>query len=236
MQKRNRISESLIKSTVRKALLETAIDELANYPQSFSMEEFKKLTSFNARVQYCNQRLERLGSGSGRIVYRIDDATVLKLARNNKGVAQNEAEADDWYARQNGLTTEVYDTDENHLWIEMQLARKARAADFRRLTGHDFRFMCGFVDYVRSLYARRTMWGPYVDKETYDAFVESGEFEDSFFYYLYDYMTNMTLEAVGDLKRPSSWGVVTDPDGEERLVIVDMGLNDTVYNDYYNGR
>ena len=236
MQKHNKISESLIKSTVREVLLETAIDELANYPQSFSMDEFKKLTSFNARVKYCNQKLYRLGSGSGRIVYQIDDATVLKLAKNMKGVAQNEAEADDWYARQEGLTTEVYDVDEKYLWVEMQLARKARVADFKKLTGHDFKFMCGFIDYVRSLYARRTMWEPYIDKETYDKLVESEDFEDTFFYTLYVYMTNMTLDVVGDLKRASSWGVVKDKDGEERLVIVDMGLNDNVYNEYYKRR
>ena len=64
------------------------------YPASFNMEEFKNMKSFNQRIQYCEQNLQRISSGSSRIVYRIDDEKVLKLAKNKKGLAQNEAEVD----------------------------------------------------------------------------------------------------------------------------------------------
>ena len=43
---------------------------------------------------------------------------------------------------------------------------------------------------------------------------------------------NYQLESYGDLMRLSSWGVVKE-DGEERLVIVDYGLTDDVWNDFY---
>ena len=61
------------------------------YPTSFNIEEFKQLKSFNQRIQYCEQHLQRISSGSSRIVYKIDDEKVLKLAKNKKGLAQNEA-------------------------------------------------------------------------------------------------------------------------------------------------
>jgi len=50
-------------------LIQKDLDE--DYPTSWSIEEFKKLTSFSARVNYCNQHLQRLSSGSSRIVYKI---------------------------------------------------------------------------------------------------------------------------------------------------------------------
>ena len=72
------------------------IDEMA-YPVSFNMAEFKMLTTFVERIRYCQTRLQRISSGSARIVYKIDNEKVLKLAKNRKGIAQNEAEGGDYY-------------------------------------------------------------------------------------------------------------------------------------------
>ena len=72
------------------------INEMA-YPVSFNMDEFKMLKTFAARIKYCQARLQRISSGSSRIVYKIDNEKVLKLAKNRKGIAQNEAEGGDYY-------------------------------------------------------------------------------------------------------------------------------------------
>lgn len=58
------------------------------YPETFNMEEFKSISRFASRIKYCETHLQRISSGSGRIVYKIDDEKVLKLAKNPKGVAQ----------------------------------------------------------------------------------------------------------------------------------------------------
>ena len=72
--------------------------------QAFNIEEFSKLHSFQKRVQYCNERLQRLGAGSSRIAYKLNEERVLKIAKNSKGIAQNEKEAD--FGRNNyGITT-----------------------------------------------------------------------------------------------------------------------------------
>lgn len=49
---------------------------------------------------------------------------------------------------------------------------------------------------------------------------------------LYDYMANTGLEAYGDLTRISSWGVVRR-DGGEDIVLIDFGLDDDVYANFY---
>lgn len=223
---------------MRKIILTTEqynrlLDEMA-YPMTFNMDEFKRLSSFAARIRYCQSRLQRLSSGSSRIVYKIDDEKVLKLAKNKKGIAQNQAECD-YYLQQIGCFAKIYDVDtDNYLWIEMQLARKAKPSDFKRLTGYDFNVICAWIDYYSESYSRRR---GYRNRE-YDELFQSDEFQnvyddyDSIFYQLQDYLGNYQLESTGDLKRISSWGVVSN-NGQEEIVLIDFGLNDDVWNDYY---
>ena len=127
---------------------DSILKEMA-YPVSFNMEEFKTLKSFNQRIKYCSARLPRIGAGSSRIVFQIDNEKCLKLAKNQRGIAQNEAE-DDGYIQSLDLAAEVYDTHPEYLWIEMQLARKAKPSDFQRLTGFNFKIFCAWVDYIKS--------------------------------------------------------------------------------------
>lgn len=215
-------------------LFENSVEEMA-YPSSFNMEEFKSIPSFAGKVRYCKEKLGRqLGSGSSRMVFPIDNEKVLKLAINRKGVAQNEAECD-YYLQQIGLFAKIYDTDEDYRWIEMQYARKARAADFRKFFGYPFKVICAYVDYVYSLYARRSPMRDRSYDNLFQQIGDSDEYYDSVFYMLYEYMANTQLTAIGDLKRPSSWGVVSE-NGEESLVIVDYGLNDDVAQEYYHFR
>ena len=81
-----------MKDYIRKLLREALELEEAVYPESFDLETFKKIPTFKGRTQYVAERLPKLGAGSSRIVYKIDDGTVLKLAKNQKGLAQNNLE------------------------------------------------------------------------------------------------------------------------------------------------
>ena len=49
---------------------------------------------------------------------------------------------------------------------------------------------------------------------------------------LNDYLGYSQLEAIGDLLRPSTWGVVKR-NGEEIIVLVDYGLTDETYKNFY---
>ena len=207
------------------------IKEMA-YPSTFNIEEFMSLPSFAKRVEYCNKRLKFLGQGSSRRVYMVDDEKCLKLAKNRKGIAQNEAE-NDGYLQQLHLCPKIYNYDRNGLWIEAQLARKAKVSDFKRLTGYNWEIMCAWIEYTAKLYSRRSMY-----KGEYEELFTSEEFEDwvynndTVFGRINQYMTDFALEAYGDLERLSSWGVILE-NGVEKLVLVDSGLNNSVGRDYY---
>lgn len=227
------ISENDIVETIKESLIEMA------YPSSFSMDEFKSISSFSGRVRYCDERLVKLGSGSSRTVYRVDDEKVLKLAKNSKGIYQNEYEASNGgYLSNAGIGARLFDCDyDNYMFVEMELARKCKPSDFKRITGYDFKFICSFIDYVHTWYTRYMYFNGY-DKSYEEQFRQIAEDPYSVndvFGGLIDYLTNYQLETIGDLKRLSSWGVVKR-DGEDALVIIDYGLSDEIFNNYYRRR
>ena len=62
---------------------------------TFSFDELSSIKALSKRVLYCKQHLGNpIGNGSSRMVFQIDDEKVLKLAKNRKGLAQNNVEAD----------------------------------------------------------------------------------------------------------------------------------------------
>lgn len=196
--------------------------EEANWPQSFDMEHFKALTSFKARMDYCQAHLPRIGGGSGRMVYKIDDQTALKLAKNAKGVAQNKAEDDEYIQRTyDHIVTKVLDRHPNYLWIESQLAKKVNRSRFKQLSGgidiDDIEIWMTNYGLARKGEKKR-----YQDSEMNDRI-----WNNEFFYDVADMGNNMKMN-FGDFGRLSSYG---EFNGELRLV--DYGLSDDVYTTHY---
>lgn len=206
------------------------VDEMA-YPASFNMDVFKALPSFNKRILYCQQHLTRLSSGSSRIVFQIDNEKVLKLAKNQKGIAQNRTE-NDGYLNHLECFAKTYDSDENDLWIEMELARKAKKSDFKRLTGYSFEVFCYWVEYVAEQYGKYSKFNEYKQLFSSDEWQDMLYNDVTIFSNIEDYLLNYQLNAYGDLQRISSWGIV-NRDGVEQLVLIDYGLNDEVAKEYY---
>lgn len=218
-------------SKIRKIIRES-LDELLSedYPSSFDMEEFKKLTSFAARIRYCEEHLQRISSGSSRIVYKIDDEKVLKLAKNKKGLAQNEIEV--IYGQSYDLEStvaHVFEHDENYLWVEMELARKVRKNDFKRITGFYWDdYVMAINNYGEEVHSRGGQsYKMPLDKEVYDAM-----WEDEFVYDIFGFIGNYHIP-VGDLKRLSSYGIVKR-EGKDEIVLIDYGLTTDVYDSYYS--
>ena len=113
---------------------EQVIDE-ATYPTHFDMDYFKTLKSFNDRITYCTKVLEKpLGSGSARTVFAIDNETVLKLAKNSKGIAQNEVEIN-VSALNYDVVAKVRDYEPRYLWLETQRAEKITPNQFKQILG-----------------------------------------------------------------------------------------------------
>ena len=199
-----------------------------DYPLSFNMEKFKSLNSFNSRVQYCEQHLQRISSGSGRIVYKIDGEKVLKLAKNKKGVAQIEVEVNygsDSYLKD--ILATIFDYHPNYLWIEMELARKLNYSKFKQITGFDFK------DFSTAIHNHGVDNSS--SKAGYKISIEPSlinfMWEDEFVHNIFDFIGSYDV-GPGDLERISTYGIVTRYN-EDTIVIIDYGITNEVYDSYY---
>jgi hypothetical protein len=199
------------------------------YPTSFNIEEFKQLKSFNQRIQYCEQHLQRISSGSSRIVYKIDDEKVLKLAKNKKGLAQNKAEID--YGTEiylEGIVANIFEYEENGLWVEMELAKKITEGEFKRISGFNFK---DFAAALNNYYHERTNYRNGYKMEV-DSEIVAEMWEDEFVYGIFQYLGNYKV-TVGDLTRLSTYGIVKR-DGQDTIVLIDYGLTEDVYKSHYS--
>ena len=219
---KQKLSENLVYE-----IIETYLEE--DYPSNFDLEEFSKLNSFNKRIQYCQERLKRISSGSSRIVYMVDDTKVLKIARNKKGLAQNEIEIDySNYYDLKDITAQVFAYDQNNLWVEMELAKKVTPAIFERVVGFTFADYCaGLRKHHDELNPKRGSWfSSDVSKEVYEAM-----WEDEFTYEMLSFIGGYDIP-VGDLCKLNTYGLVKR-NGEDTIVMIDYGLNNDVWQDYY---
>lgn len=198
------------------------------YPINWNVGEFKKLKSFNQRIQYCERNLTRISSGSSRIAYKIDDTKVLKLAKNKKGLAQNEAEI--MYSQDymmDDIVAQVFNYDENNLWLEMEFARKVTPATFQNIVG------ISFNDYIDGVWYQDENLRP---KKNHFKRLKPDNIDDmwenEFVSRIFDLMGSYDNFIAGDLTKLSTYGIV-NRDGMDTIVLIDFGLTDEVYTSHY---
>jgi hypothetical protein len=192
-----------------------------NYPPGFSMDELKGIKSFAGRLRYINSHLQKIGAGTSRIAYSIDDNTILKMAKNSKGISQNGVENDvnNLYP---DITPEVIDADyENDIWIVAKRAKKLTSPKrFEELTKIPWETYIQALRY--ELEGRRDgnkhIQRPSGMEELY---------EHEFFYQVTDMAVNYDMPS-GDLLRLSSYAEI---DGKP--VLMDSGLTKEVYKEHY---
>lgn len=225
-----------MKKTIKNIVKESLVFEIINqmldeeYPSSFDFKKFISLKSFNQRVNYCEETLKRISSGSSRIVYMVDDIKVLKLAKNKKGLAQNEIEAS--YSQYNDLSdvlAQTFEFDEqNYLWVEMELARKVTPNIFKQVTGYSFENFCDLL----SIYNDAVNPSKYKHNHRLPEDFIQDSWEDEFMYSVYQYLGNYDVP-VGDLLRLSSYGLVKR-NGVDTIVLIDYGVDNKTMASYYS--
>ena len=192
------------------------------------LNQLDKIKSFRGKVEYANQNLDRIGSGTGRIVYLVDNDKVLKLAKNAKGISQNEVESDIGYDHYvENIVANIFDNADDNSWILAEKANKVNEKRIKELTEipslSDLRtFIVNEVDRNKG---KRNLF--HLKQETIDFFWEN-EFSSN----LIDFVVNYSQQP-GDMGRPSTYGEVMR-NGHPTIVLTDYGLNDEVYNTHYN--
>lgn len=210
----------------------SAINEAAM--PGFNLQTLSSIKSFAGRLKYCKQMLgTSFGSGSSRIIFEIDDEKVLKLAKNKKGIAQNEFE--EQTSRYGSMVVQVFDCDDNYMWLVEENCVPAKEEDFERLIGLPFETYCDLVRYYYNRYCyngRQTHLFTMTTDEA-DALVDKLYDEDDYGFVprIFNLMGDYQLP-FGDLTRISTYGMVMR-DGSPELVVIDSGLSEEILNTYY---
>lgn len=199
-------------------------------PDDWDKSAYKSNTSFASRIRYAQERAKKIGTGSSRVAFEIEyegRPTILKIAKNIKGIAQNEFEAqilNDYYIEGLNITIPMIDYDEENTpptWIHVEKAEKMKPNMFKK-------FFNGLTpDEVLHV----AQWGAgqiQIDgekEEQYQELVENNEAIDS----LVDIVSNYSQITWQDFKMLSNWGVY-----KNSPVIIDIGLSTEVYSLHYS--
>jgi hypothetical protein len=202
----------------------------APIPPEWDQEVFTPKTSFAKQLKYAIERSKKIGTGSSRVAFEIEyqgRPTILKIAKNKKGLAQNSKEADyGLYRMYPDITIPLIDYDEKNdepLWIHFEKADKMNAPMFKKLTGHSFEdFSAAIRNDERRRNGQPEMYS--ISPEVKQQF----DNEDGFFYNVVDLMGNFDLLA-GDLTRLANWGVY-----KNKAVIIDLGFRSDVMKQHYS--
>ena len=192
--------------------------------ERFNTDDFAQIRSFSKRIAYCKERLgQHIGNGSSRTVYAIDDNKVLKIAKNNKGIAQNEVEYQSSLDYHMGyMFPEVYEFDEQNLqWIVCERARKPKVSDIQKICGVSYKQFCLYCLAFEQQYKHSRYFSvPKLTERDWEI-IQNNETLDSFCQYIGNYQPT----SVSEIIRLNNLGIVTR-NGNEELVIVDSGFND----------
>lgn len=181
------------------------------------LSNIEDLETYNARKNYAERNLKHLSSGSSRIVYLTPSKTIVKLAKNDKGIAQNKAEANP--KMKSKYLNKVISCSKNYSWLETHYLDKITEKEFEDMTG------LKFDDFGDSLRFGLKNVSNNKDTEKPDNF---DKVTKSDIYKEIQSIGDKFKLLPGDIARISSWGT---KDG--RPVLIDAGLTRDIYDEFY---
>ena len=203
-------------------------------PQDWDPEQMSLRQTFKDRLKYALDRAKRLGGGSSRVAMTIEyqgRPTALKVAKNRKGLAQNQAEIEilsDGYAGRLPIVIPLIDFDRANaepVWLQTELARRVQAPTLMKMLHTPTLWL--LTNQVRNLVGKRMPHEMDDDKikETYfgyDTGATEADYEKFRDYadQIAELIMSSTLE-IGDLQNPANWGVYNG-----RPVIIDLGFTE----------
>lgn len=226
----------LIKDT--ESVDEEIINEVP-LPADWDPQQYAPGSTFKQRLAYALERAKKIGTGSSRVATIIEyqgRPTVLKIAKNQKGLAQNSVEADilsDGYASQLGILIPIIDYDEQNrepTWVHTELAQKANEKQLCQLMGCDN--LSQLINMAWAIVGKRSYLGNYQGYVEY--LQKHGKNEQDietmteYANKLAELNSNFDVE-LGDFARAANWGLYNG-----HPIIVDVGFNSNVLNQYYN--
>jgi hypothetical protein len=180
-----------------------------------TLQELSKIKSIDDRIEFAKKHWKFLGEGSSRTAFEINDKLVIKVAHNDKGIAQNKVEMDP--KAQRSCTNPIIVADAEGKWIVIRNTEPLTEKEFKKMVGF------GFESFMNALFYKfnneSNKWNPphhYEEIEKNDLFNCIAE------------LIFKTDQQCGDIDKISSWRKYDD-----QPILADYGLSRDVYRSYY---
>lgn len=214
----------------------------APLPDHWDTAVFTPGNAIKKQVDYVLANSQKLGTGSSRIVTSImyqGRPTALKIAKNKKGLAQNQAEFDivnDGYAKNLNIVIPLIDWDKENnppRWLQFEQAVKASEKKLCAI----MKCTC-LVDVVMSaeimsgsLPDPKGLNATAIRRRREEAGFTSEEDSDTFYDYANDLAAladSYNIELI-DFCRAQNWGIY-----KGKPVVIDIGFTSAVSSSYYS--
>ena len=184
---------------------------------AFEIKQLDQIKDIDERIAYCDKYLRLIGEGSSRKVYLLDEITVLKLAKNRKGIAQNQVEIDLFeMSGLNDLLAEVHAYSDDNTWVVMELAIPLKEEEFEE------KVKC-FINLSNPKNVEKIQGGEL------NFMFDEKQIENCMCHIFINKHTDLKY---GDLNELDSWGKVKR-NGKIKYVLIDYGFNSYVWRGYY---
>lgn len=193
---------------------------------SFSFEKLTSLKTYKDRINYCVNTLGNpIGNGSSRMVFQISDERVLKVAKNRKGIAQNEVEISQGKSGYS-VIPEIFNYDSDNIFIETEYVLPLKKSDIQHVFGISYDEFKEFIEKCYNSYSARQFYTRMSDNRFYELLDKFENLND-----IRNFMADYDLPPY-DLMRLANLGF-TQSNGKEWIVILDSGLTEEVFQNYY---
>lgn len=194
-------------------------------PDDWDKQVFTGNPKYSKMIKYAKERAAQVGRGSSRVAFLIDyegRKTVLKIALNGKGIAQNTEEANllSYHdVQRSGLVIPMIDHNEANgdrvTWIHTEYAQKITQKQLEKyFNGASMTNIAIHLNKLRG----RTDYAVNLPEELFD---------NPLYGELKDLVVNYDLPPF-DLSRKANWGLYNG-----KPVIIDLGFTESVYQLHY---
>jgi hypothetical protein len=151
----------------------------------------------------CKDYLTHIGSGTSRDVYRLNSKQVIKVAKHDKGYAQNASECDvfDIYGGL-GLFADIIKRADSYLWVIQPMTMPVYSND------EEFKKIVDLVTHIE-------------ESKQYST-------DNVFLNNLYNFLKETEWKFLKDFKKCDSYGRINNV-----IHIIDYGMNNDAFDEYF---
>jgi hypothetical protein len=181
------------------------------------LKKLSDLEEFDDRVEFAEKHWEKLGEGSSRCVFKINEHLIIKIAINDRGIAQNHSEMN--LDLQKPCITETIVADGMGKWLITHFTNNITEKEFKEIMGFTF------DQFSKSLLYAFNNEDNVKEPKEYDTIKKN-----PFFNCVSKAIIDGSL-LVGDLEKISSYGAKNGT-----IYLRDTGFTKQVYDDYYSDK